>query len=218
MKHQSRFNTDWEVTTRDRQKAGIQQGPVKSVHAIIRLQEDAERQALIDGDQTEAKRARDAVINLEARKRRSGRSTSEPMPEGLIEALGGPYDPICRLVKSKVLTATQARVVLALRDHVEGGTIDIGGSGNMEFVQGGGAAGMEAHCDRRRKGQQAWDLAKKACSTPNTWGALDLLIRGKISLTQACRRVSSDNKKTRQYLHRHLVASLDAAGAFLGIG
>lgn len=210
MKHQS---------TLTRQRAAIQQGPRKSIHAIIRLQEDAERKALIDGDEAEAKRAKDAVINLEARRRRLGRGTSEPMPKALIDALGGAYDPICKLVKSRVLAPAHARVALALRDHVEGGTIVIGARPGMEFVQGGICEGLEAMTDARRIGQQAWDTALRACGNPGVWSSVDLMIRGKVTQKQAIQRLGMVyNDKSRKLIQRHLIKALNAAGAFLGIG
>jgi hypothetical protein len=140
------------------------------------------------------------------------------MPKTIINALGGAYDPICKMVKKRTLTPAHARIVLALRDHVQGGTIDLSGGGAMEFVQGGQADGMEAHCDRRRAGQAAWDAAKKGCGNPAEWVHVDLLIRGKITQRQACQALSTYNDRTRKRIQSAVRKSLNAAGAYLGIG
>lgn len=180
------------------------------------VQEEAERLALIDGDPAEAKRRRDAAMDLKNKRRRAPAEAAFLLPLWLVRDLGGPRDPIAFLVKERSLTVLQGKTALLLREHVEGVTIDIQGSGEFGvFIQGGEQGGLEAWCDKRRHGVHAWRLALDSCE-PETRNAVRKIICGHIALRQAYRLIGGDTTKAAAKLKVSVRNALDAATAYLG--
>lgn len=179
------------------------------------VQEEAERLALIDGDVDEAKRRRDAAMDLK-KKRRPTADAAYLLPLWLVRDLGGPRDPIAYLVKERSLTVNQGKTALLLREHVEGVTIDIQGNGDFGvFIQGGAQSGLEAWCDKRKHGVHAWQLALDACE-PRARKAVERVICGRAGLKQARRLLGMENNKAHGLLKANLTRALNAATAYLG--
>ncbi len=179
------------------------------------VQEEAERLALIDGNPEEAKRRRDAAIDLKAKKRRAPEDVYL-LPTWLVRDLGGPRDPIAYLVKERALTVNQGRTALMLREHAEGITIDVQGNGEFGvFVQGGQQTGLEGWCDKRKHGVHAWKLALDACEV-RARRAVERVICGKAGLKQARRLLGMENNKAHDTLKANLTRALDASTAYLG--
>lgn len=194
---------------------GISRGRYDSDRAI-RANEDAERIALIDGDADEALRRRNAAADLR-RKRTRPISEAEILPVWLVRDLGGPRDTIAYLIKDKALSVQQGRTALLLREYREGLTISIEGHGISDYVQGGQAVGMEAHCDKMRAGRHAWKLAQEACEA-KAWKAVDRVICGKAGLKQARRLIGGGNEAAHATLKANLIRALNASTAYLGAG
>lgn len=194
---------------------GISRGRYDSDRAI-RANEDAERLALIDGDTAEALRRRNAAADLRRKQTRPANET-EILPVWLVRDLGGPRDTIAYLIKDKALSVQQGRTALLLREYCEGLTISIEGHGISDYVQGGQAVGMEAHCDKMRAGRHAWKLAQEACE-PKAWKAVDRVICGKASLRSANRLIGGDTGRAVALLKANLILALNASTAYLGAG
>ena len=184
-------------------------------HAEL-VQSEAERLALIDGNVGEAKRRRNAGVDL-ANKRRQPADLFL-LPTWLMRDLGGPHDTIAYLIKQRQLTVIHGRTALSLREHTEGDTISISGNGEFGvFVEGSQDGGMEAHCDKRFVGVQAWRLALGAVD-PKATKAVQKVINGHAGLKQARRLIGGGNEAAHQMLKGNLHKALDAATAYLGAG
>lgn len=184
-------------------------------HAEL-VQGEAERLALIDGNASEAQRRRNAGIDL-ANKRRQP-ADLYLLPVWLMRDLGGPRDTIAYLIKGRQLTVIQGRTALLLREHTEGITISIASNGEFGvFVEGGMDSGMEAHCDKRFIGIQAWRLALGAVD-PIAVKAVQRVINGHAGLKQARRLIGGENNAAHVMLKANLIKALDAANAYLGAG
>lgn len=182
-----------------------------------RVQAEAERLALIDGDPEEARRRRNAGMDL-AKKQRQPKEGAFALPVWLMRDLGGARDTIAYLIKDRALTVGHGKTALLLREHVEGVTIDIAGGGEFGvFVDGGTDAGLEGWCDKRRYGVEAWRLAMEA-SEPKARKAVQKVIQGRAGLKQARRLIGGGNDAAHKMLKANLVKALDAASAYLGAG
>jgi hypothetical protein len=186
----------------------------RGIEYAERVQTEAERLALIEGNPEEAKRRRNAGIDLAKKQRASGDVFL--LPSWLVRDLGGPRDTIAYLIKQKELTVIHGRAALSLREHTEGVTISISGNGEFGvFVEGGQDGGMEAHCDKRFVGIQAWRLALGAVE-PATVKAVQRVINGHAGLKQARRLIGGENNAAHTMLKANLIKALDAANAYLG--
>lgn len=184
-------------------------------HAEL-VQSEAERLALNNGNASEARRRRNAGIDL-ANKRKQPADIFL-LPTWLMRDLGGPRDTIAYLIKQKELTVIHGRAALSLREHTEGVTISISGNGEFGvFVEGGQDGGMEAHCDKRFVGIQAWRLALGAVE-PATVKAVQRVINGHAGLKQARRLIGGRDQTAHNMLKDNLHKALDAATAYLGAG
>jgi len=188
----------------------------RGIEYAERVQSEAERLALIEGNPEEAKRRRNAGIDL-AKKQRAGGDVFL-LPSWLVRDLGGPRDTIAYMIKDRALTVMHGRTALLLREHTEGVTIDIQGGGEFGvFVDGGLDAGLEGWCDKRRHGVQAWKLALDACE-PRSRKAVQKVINGLAGLKQARRLIGGENNAAHTMLKANLIKALDAANAYLGAG
>jgi len=184
-------------------------------HAEL-VQSEAERLALNNGNASEAQRRRNAGIDL-ANKRKQPADIFL-LPVWLMRDLGGPRDTIAYLIKQRELTVIHGRAALCLREHSEGVTISISGNGEFGvFVEGGQDGGMEAHCDKRFVGIQAWRLALGAVD-PVTVKAVQKVINGHAGLKQARRLIGGRDQTAHNMLKDNLHKALDAATAYLGAG
>jgi len=189
----------------------------KGVEYAESVQVDAERQALIEGNAEEALRRRNAGMDLAKKRRRPG-AEAFVLPTWLVKDLGGPRDTIAYLIKDRQLSVIQGRTALLLREHTEGVTISISGNGEFGvFIEGGQDGGMEAHCDKRFVGVQAWRLALGAVD-PKATKAVQKVINGHAGLKQARRLIGGGNEAAHQMLKDNLHKALDAATAYLGAG
>lgn len=188
----------------------------RGIEYAERVQTEAERLALIEGNPEEAKRRRNAGIDLAKKQRASGDVFL--LPSWLVRDLGGPRDTIAYMIKDRALTVMHGRTALLLREHAEGVTISISGNGEFGvFVEGGQDGGMEAHCDKRFVGIQAWRLALGAVE-PATVKAVQRVINGHAGLKQARRLIGGRDQTAHNMLKDNLHKALDAATAYLGAG
>jgi len=184
----------------------------KGVAHAERVQAEAERLALIDGNPEEAKRRRNAGMDL-AKKRRS--TEAKPVAAYLIRDLG-PRDTIGNMLKDRALTEAQGKAALLLREHHEGATITLEGSGVVvDFIDRQSQAGLEAWCDRRKRGHEAWRLAMEATDHPK---AIRIVVLGNAGKAQARRLIGGRGTTADAVLLAELRKALDAAGAYLGAG
>lgn len=184
----------------------------KGVDHAESVQAEAERLALIDGNAAEAKRRRNAGMDL-AKKRR--RDEVKPVAGYLIRDLG-PRDTISNMLKSRSLTEAQGKAALLLREHHEGATITLEGNGVVvDFIDRQSQAGLEAWCDRRKRGHEAWRLATEATDHPK---AVRVVILGNAGKAQARRLIGGRGTEADAVLVTELRKALDAAAAYLGAG
>ena len=177
-----------------------------------RVQGEAERQALINGDPAEALRRRNAGIDL-AKKQRRGELS--PVPAWLIRDLGS-RDTIGNMVKARELSVQHGMTALMLREHTEGVTISVSGGGEFGvYVDGSQDAGLEGWCDKRRHGVQAWRLAMEA-TEPKARKAVERVVNGLAGTKQARRLIGGADVKAHASLKANLQRALDAASAYLG--
>lgn len=185
----------------------------RGVDYAERMQSEAERKALIDGDVEEAKRRRNAGIDLAKKQKRGGETA--PLPVWLMRDLGG-RDMIANMVKGRELTVQHGMTALLLREHTEGVTISISGGGEFGvYVDGSQDAGLEGWCDKRRHGVQAWKLAMEA-TDPKARKAVERVINGLAGSAQARRLIGGANVQAHATLKASLRSALDAANAYLG--
>ena len=179
-------------------------------------QQEAERLAMIDGNADEALRRRNAAAALKAKHKREASAEPFSVPEWLVRDLGGARDTIVYMMKERELTVIHARTALLLREHREGVTIDIQGGEFGVYVEGGREAGLEAWCDKRKHGLNAWREALNA-SEPKARKAVERVICGHAGLKQARRLLGIADAKAHAMLKHNMVLSLDAATAYLGV-
>lgn len=183
-----------------------------------RAQIEAEVIALNNGDPDEARRRRNARIDLgEKQKQRLARMQRLGTDIGwIVRDLGGSRDPIVSMLKARQLSAGQAMAAINLRAYERGEAIASGGVAAVsEMRSGGPVRGMEAHVDRLTSGRMAKQRACEAVASEH-WQAVYAVICGK-ALRQGCRLIGGDTTKALARLKHGVSEALDAAGAYMEI-
>ncbi len=183
-----------------------------------RAQIEAEVIALNNGDTAEARRRRNARLDLgEKQKQRLARSQAPEAGTGwLIEALGGARDSIVIMLKANDISAVQAMAALTLRDYEKARRAHFGHADTIGYTEGGSSAGMEALVDGLRSGRNAKERAKDSVD-PRDWQAVYFVICGNRSMRQARRLMGCDNTNAQARLKAGIQDALDAAGAYMEV-
>lgn len=123
---------------------------------------------------------------------------------------------------------------LLMRLHRESGLVVFGACGNFsgDYIEGGSSDGMEAHTDRRRKGERIWGHALDAIQPRRERGEITLdrtddyrdavtgVIMGKLSLDRAAQAIgyAPHSDGGRCEIKRATMQALDAAQDVAGVG
>lgn len=165
----------------------------------------------IDGDFAEAKRRRDAAIDLE---RKPFSFDLYELPKWLLDALGGGHDPIVRMVKRKAIDIVQAKCALLLREHNEGVTLSFSREGVQIFVDRQPIGGLEGLTDARRRGAMAWNIALGSLEQREVLPVRWLILGG--ARPKALRQYGGDIHEARAVLDLSTSKALEAASAYIG--
>lgn len=176
------------------------------------VQEEAERLALIDGDHEEAKRRRDAAMDLKSKKRQA---TIAPLPFGIIRELGS-RDAIGNMLKTRFLEERHGRTTLQLRDYMVAREVTVGGSGNLIFVDGGQTSGIESKLHALKQAEKAVDAAQRTLPGAEFVKPVTGLVCGHITLPQASGRIRGRAQRVQDELRSVLKRYLEAAEPFFG--
>lgn len=174
------------------------------------VQEEAERLALIDGDADEAKRRRDAAMDLKKKRRRV---EIKPLPAATIEALG-PRDAISNMLKERFLEERHGRTVLHLRDYMVRRQVTMSGGGNLVFVDGGAKSEMIDRVANLRRGEAAIAAGERTLSGEDMIWPVTKLVCGFITIKQAARHNGGNTDKAKSRVRSALKQYLEAAEPF----
>ena len=177
-------------------------------------QEEAERLALIDGDHEEAKRRRDAAMDLKSKKRQA---TIAPIPFGIIRELGS-RDAIGNMLKTRCLEERHGRTTLQLRDYMVAREVTMGGSGNLIFVEGSQASGIESKLYALQRAAQAVSAGERSLPGAEFIRPVTGLVCGHVTLPQAAGRIRGRAQRVQDELRDALKRYLEAAEPFFGGG
>jgi len=176
------------------------------------VQEEAERLALIDGDADEAKRRRDAAMDLKKKQRRS---EVKPIAFGVIRELGS-RDAIGNMLKARQLEERHGRTALCLRDYMVAREVHLAASGNLVFVQGGQASGMETKIHALQQAERALEAAERTLPGVEFVKPVTGLVCGHVSMRQASGQLRGRTKDIESRLRGVLRNYLEAAEPFFG--
>jgi hypothetical protein len=165
----------------------------------------------IDGDLAEAKRRRDAAIDLQ---RKPFSFDLYELPKWLLDDLGGGNDPIVRMVRRKAIDILQAKCALFLREHHQGITLSLSRDGVQIYVDRQPLGGLEGLTDARRKGAMAWNVALNAIEQREALPVRWLILGG--ARPKALRQYGGDIHEARAVLDLSTSKALEAASAYIG--
>ena len=191
-------------------RAFTYRGPTDREETAQKLAEKAEGLKLV-GKYDAADSAAKAAERL-----RRERKAMEPMPMTLVQALGGVRDPIAVLVKAKDLTVAHGWTARDLRLYQEGGTVQLSGGCDLDRVDCTRVDNKPEWVDMRIRGRHAWERAESECAH-DLWPQVSCVIMGRAGVSRACRQIGRDTPRGREMLRENLLASLDAAQAYLGV-
>jgi len=198
-----------------------QTAPQRAYHArsrgldhSMRLQDQAEVIALRQGDEAEALRRRNARQDLSAKRKRS---EIKPIAFGIIRELGS-RDAIGNLLKARFLEERHGRTTLQLRDYMTAREVTMGGSGNLVFVDGGQASGIESKLHALRQAAKAVSAGERSLPAVDFVKPVTGLVCGHMTLLQAGRVIGGDTTKCKQRVKTALKVYLEAAEPFFGGG
>lgn len=176
------------------------------------VQEEAERLALIDGDVDEAKRRRDAAMDLKKKRRRH---EVKPIPFGIIKELGS-RDAVGNMLKARQLEERHGRTTLCLRDYMVSREVHISAGGNLIFVDGGQASGIETKIHALQQAERA--VAAGEGTLPGTEFVRPVtgLVCGHVSMRQASGQLKGRTAQVEGTLRDVLRKYLEAAEPFFG--
>jgi len=179
------------------------------------LQEEAERLALIDGDPEEAHRRRIAAQSLKSKQRR--RSEVKPIAFGIIRELGS-RDAIGNMLKTRFLEERHGRTALRLRDYMVARQVTMGAGGNLVFVDGGKAGGIENKIHGLRQASSAVFAGEATLPSLDFVKPVTGLVCGHMTLPQAggCMRRRAD--RAQKEIKQALKVYLEAAEPFFAGG
>ena len=177
------------------------------------VQRDAEIIALQNGDTAEAARRRYAEQKLAAKARKE----IKPLPAGLIRELG-PRDAISNLLKDRFLEERHGRTALYLRDYMTKREVTMSGGGNLVFVDGGMASGIESKLHALRMASQGIAAGEATLPSAAFVKPVTGLLCGFVTLLQAGRQLGGQTDKAKTRVKGALKAYLEAAEPFFGGG
>jgi len=175
-------------------------------------QQDAAILAFQKGDIEEMKRRESAAQALKAKRRRA---EIKPLPFHIIRELGS-RDAIGNLLKSRFLEERHGRTTLRLRDYMVSRQVTMAGGGNLVFVDGGQAGGIESKIHALRLAAQAVSAGEGTLPSENFIAPVTALICGHVTLLQAGRRIGGDTTRCKDRIKSALKAYLEAAEPFFG--
>jgi len=175
------------------------------------VQREAEILALQNGDLEEAARRRYSEQNLASKARK--RAEIKPLPAGLIRELG-PRDSISNLLKDRFLEERHGRTALRLRDYMVKRQVTMAAGGNLVFVDGGQAVGIESKIHALRQASAAVAAGEATLPGVEFVKPVTGLVCGHITLLQAGRLIGGDTTKCKARIKGALKQYLEAAEPF----
>lgn len=169
----------------------------------------------IDGDFAEAKRRRDAAIDLE---RKPFDADLFELPPGIIRDLGGKGDVIVRMNGARVLDKIHCTCAVVLRENcTDGVTFGIStGSKFLDiYVDGRSTAGLDRDLDKRTRMAMVWGIIWDVLPEREFWPVRSIIMgqaKGK-----AAHQYGGRYQDALKALDRATPKALDAAASYLGV-
>ena len=177
-------------------------------------QQDAAILAFQNGDMAEMKRREAAATALKAKRRRA---EIKPIAFHIIRELG-PRDSIANMLKDRFLEERHGRTALRIRDYMVAREVTMAGGGNLVFVEGGTASGIESKIGALRLAAQAIAAGEATLPSAEFVKPVTGLLCGFITIRQASGQLRGRTKDVEQRIKSALRAYLEAAEPFFGGG
>ena len=170
-------------------------------------------------DESERKAAEKRLLDLRGRRMREAANDADAASVAITR-----QDPLYTFERRFQM------VGLLLRQHKQTGLVILASSGGFstEWIDGGELTGMEAHTDRRRRGERAWRVAMDAVTLRKNpklitlreyHEAVEGVILGRLGLNRASMMIgyADGSKEGRAELKRAVQQALGASGDYLGV-
>lgn len=178
------------------------------------VQEEASVLAFQTGDLEEMARRNAAATALKAKRRRA---EIKPIAFHIIRELG-PRDSIANMLKDRFLEERHGRTALRIRDYMVAREVTMAGGGNLVFVEGGTASGIESKIGALRLAAQAIAAGEATLPSAEFVKPVTGLLCGFITIRQASGQLRGRTKDVEPRIKGALKVYLEAAEPFFGGG
>lgn len=175
------------------------------------VQRDAEIIALQNGDTEEAARRRYAEAKLASKARRA--TELKPIAFHIIRELGS-RDSIGNMLKDRFLEERHGKTALRIRDYMVAREVTMSGGGNLVFVDGGQASGIESKLHALRLAAQAIAAGEATLPSAEFVKPVTGLLCGFITIKQAAGQLGGNTDKAKARVRGALKQYLEAAEPF----